>query len=505
MNIIATILGLVFAVGNVQFEMTEIPGGAFLMGGTKEQQSETGSTDLPVHRVAVSSYYIGKTEVTRRLWKAVMGEDSGDWLAEDLPIEWVSWEQCQVFIHRLDSITGQPFRLPTEAEWEYAARGGNGKQYHYAGSNDYDPIGWLYLNSQNRTHAVAQKAPNGFGLYDMTGNVAEWCADWYGAYSAETQIDPTGPKEGKRRVVRGSSWDTSTLNARLSAREGRDPSYSFYDCGLRLAMDGQKGSETNNRLFPTMKAGQDSVMKIHVAGQTIKMLRVPGSKIMMSETEVTQSLWKALMKKNPSSHKGGSLPVNGVSKNDCQDFIYKLDSLSGYTFRLPTEEEWMYAAQGGNRGGKSSNSSDEKGKKQKTAKYKKRKNIERAAVVTAMIGVHIDVPEDATLALFNESGTQHYAYAGSDYIDEVGWYNANSKQKLHPVKQKKPNEIGLYDMTGNVSEWTTTIDSVSGKYLVLGGCFISSATTAMLSEALHLSGTTQSESCGFRLVLEIDE
>ena len=105
MNICALIVGVVFTVGNVQFEMAEIPGGAFLMGGTEEQRSEVGSTDLPVHRVVISPYLIGKTEVTRRLWKAVMGEDSGDWMADDLPIEWVSWEQCQVFIRKLDSIT----------------------------------------------------------------------------------------------------------------------------------------------------------------------------------------------------------------------------------------------------------------------------------------------------------------------------------------------------------------------------------------------------------------
>lgn len=499
MNICALIVGVVFTVGNVQFEMAEIPGGAFLMGGTEEQRSEVGSTDLPVHRVVISPYLIGKTEVTRRLWKAVMGEDSGDWMADDLPIEWVSWEQCQVFIRKLDSITGQNFRLPTEAEWEYAARGGNGKQYHYAGSNDYDRIGWLYLNSQNRTHPVGRKEVNGFGVYDMTGNVAEWCADWFGIYSDETQIDPKGPARGKGRVVRGGSWDTSTLNARLSAREGRDPAYSFYDCGMRLAMDGEKTAPVKT------KVKADSVMKVHVAGQTIKLLRVPGSHIMMSETEVTQGLWKALMKKNPSSHKGASLPVNGVSKNDCQNFIYKLDSISSFTFRLPTADEWLYAAQGGNRGGKKTVSTDEKGKKQKTAKYKKRKNIERAAVVTEMIGVRINVPEDATLALFNADGEQHYIYAGSDQIDEVGWYNANSKGKLHPVRQKKANEIGLYDMTGNVAEWTTTADGSSGKYCVVGGSFISSATAAMLTEVQYLSNGTVTESCGFRLVLEVED
>lgn len=501
MNVFAAILGLVFAVGNVEFEMAEIPGGAFQMGGTKEQRSEVGSTDLPVHRVVISPYYIGKTEVTRRLWKAVMGEDAGDWIADDLPIEWVSWEQCQEFIRRLDSLTGQPFRLPTEAEWEYAARGGSGKQTHFAGSNDYEQIGWLYLNSQNRTHAVGQKIPNGFGLYDMTGNVSEWCADWYGPYGAETQIDPQGPKDGKKRVVRGSSWDTSTLNARLSAREGREPSYRFYDCGFRLAMDGEKTVPVTKK----MKAKADSVLKVHVAGQTIKLLRIPGTQLMMSETEVTQGLWKALMKKNPSSHKGSNMPVNGVSRLGCQDFLYKLDSVSGYTFRLPTAEEWLYAAQGGNRSGKGAVSSDEQGKGKKLAKSKKRKTIERASVVTEMIGVRLNVPEDATLALFNAEGTQHFMYAGSDRIDEVGWYSANSKNKIHPVKQKKANELGLYDMTGNVAEWTGTSDGSTGKYIVAGGSFISSAAAAVVTETQLMSAGTETEACGFRLVLEVED
>ena len=486
-------------MGNVEFEMAEIPGGAFEMGGTREQHSEFGSTDLPVHRVAISPYFIGKTEVTRRLWKAVMGEDSGDWLADDLPIEWVSWEQCQIFIRRLDSITGQPFRLPTEAEWEYAARGGNGRQTHYAGSNDFEAVGWLYLNSQNRTHSVAQKQPNAFGLYDMTGNVAEWCADWYGPYSDETQIDPKGPQSGTKRVVRGSSWDTSTLNARLSAREGRDPAYNFYDCGFRLALEGEK------TLPPKLKARGDSVLKVHVAGQTVKMIRIPGTRLMMSETEVTQSLWKALMKKNPSGYRGGNLPVSGVSKLDCMDFIYRLDSASGYTFRLPTADEWLYAARGANRGGKRPEISDEKGKKVKYAKSQKRKAIQRAAVVTEMVGVRIRVPEDATLALFNDDGVQHFMYAGADQIDEVGWYSANSKNKPHPVRQKKPNELGFYDMTGNVAEWTSTPEGAAGKLLVMGGSFISSAAQAVLTEYQLLAPSSANESCGLRLVLEIEE
>lgn len=199
------------------------------------------------------------------------------------------------------------------------------------------------------------------------------------------------------------------------------------------------------------------------------------------------------------------MPVNGVSQLACHDFIYRLDSLSGYLFRLPTAEEWQYAAQGANRGGKRPEITDEKGKKMKLAKSKKRRTIERAAVVTEMIGVRIKVPGDATLALFNEDGVQHYMYAGSDRIDEVGWYSANSKNKIHPVRQKKANEIGLYDMTGNVAEWTATPDGSTGKYLVMGGSFISSAASAVLTEVQTLSPTTETESCGFRLVLEIED
>lgn len=226
----------VFTVNGVSFKMIAVKGGTFTMGATSEQ---TGADpdESPTHSVTLSDYYIGETEVTQELWNAVMGSNPSNFTGNmQRPVEKVSWIYCQTFISRLNELTGETFRLPTEAQWEYAARGGNKSQgYLYSGSNMIDYVAWYTFNSSTTTDPVKTKAPNELGIYDMSGNVWEWCSDWYGSYSSAAQTDPTGPSTGSYRVCRGGSWDNFATYCRVAARISYTPTISFNDLGLRLA------------------------------------------------------------------------------------------------------------------------------------------------------------------------------------------------------------------------------------------------------------------------------
>lgn len=225
-----------FTVKGVKFTMVSVAGGTFQMGATAEQQNPN-SDEKPVHRVTLSSYYIGQTEVTQALWEAVMGTNPSNFKGADLPVEKVSWDDCQTFIKKLNALTGQTFRLPTEAEWEYAARGGaKSKGYQYSGSNNLGEVAWYTDNSGGKTHAVGTKRANELGLYDMSGNVWEWCQDWYGSYSSSAQTNPQGASSGSNRVDRGGSWDNNAWNCRVAIRCWSSPGYRGYFLGLRLVL-----------------------------------------------------------------------------------------------------------------------------------------------------------------------------------------------------------------------------------------------------------------------------
>ncbi|MBQ8608093.1 MAG: SUMF1/EgtB/PvdO family nonheme iron enzyme, partial [Bacteroidaceae bacterium] len=179
-----------FTVNGVSFTMVRVEGGTFRMGATSEQVNPYND-EKPVHSVTLSSYSIGQTEVTQALWKAVMGSNPSRFRGDNLPVERVSWNDCRTFIRKLNALTGRTFRLPTEAEWEFAARGGNQSQgYQYSGSNNLGSVAWYDSNSGDKTHPVATKSANELGLYDMSGNVWEWCQDWYGSYSSSSQTNP---------------------------------------------------------------------------------------------------------------------------------------------------------------------------------------------------------------------------------------------------------------------------------------------------------------------------
>ena len=231
-------------VGNVQFRMMPVAGGKFMMGADEKQASWAAADEKPLHEVALSDYYIGQYPVTQGLWRAVTGRNpSNNKAGDDYPVEYVSWDDCQGFIKKLNDRTGLAFRLPREAEWEYAARGGwQSRGFIYSGSDNADDVAWHEGNSSlgfwkgRRTHPVGQKKPNELGLYDMSGNVWEWCQDWYGEYTAETQTDPAGPASGRYRVLRGGSYWCGARHCRVSFRIDGDPGYRYDDFGLRLVL-----------------------------------------------------------------------------------------------------------------------------------------------------------------------------------------------------------------------------------------------------------------------------
>ncbi len=252
-----------FTVKGVSFDMIKVKGGTFNMGATPEQEYPDYN-EKPVHKVTLDDYWIGETQVTQALWKAVMGKtltqiasynNGSTWgVGDNNPMYYISWNDCQEFVKKLNALTGQHFRLPTEAEWEFAARGGTkSRGYQYSGSNNLGDVAWYWENSgdrrnsgswgderamsnHNRTHPVATKAPNELGIYDMSGNVGEWCQDRDGSYSSSSQTNPTGPSSGSHRVCRGGSW-YSTAGGCRSAFRGNNYQ-SIYGCtlGVRLAL-----------------------------------------------------------------------------------------------------------------------------------------------------------------------------------------------------------------------------------------------------------------------------
>ena len=410
-----------YIVNGVSFNMVDVEGGTFTMGRTADQDTDTklDGDDLPTHQVSLSSFCIGQTEVTQELWQAVMGSNPSYHTGNlQYPVERVSWTMCQEFINNLNQLTGKKFRLPTEAEWEFAARGGNNSRgYKYAGSNNADDVAWHRYNSGHESHPVGMKLPNELGIYDMTGNVWERLADWYGPYSSEQQFNPTGPETGLKRCTRGSGFgitydmEGDPYGPHPVCGRGADyESDQHHDMGLRLALGTEPAITTytvNGVSFNmvdveggtfTMGRTADQDTDTKLDGDDLPTHQVSLSSFCIGQTEVTQELWQAVMGSNPSYHTGNlQYPVERVSWTMCQEFINNLNQLTGKKFRLPTEAEWEFAARGGN----------------------------------------------------NSRG---YKYAGSNNADDVAWHRYNSGHESHPVGMKLPNELGIYDMTGNVWE-----------------------------------------------------
>ena len=411
--------------------------------------SDTVAIDL---RSVPGPLWFGKTEVTQAQWEAVMGDNPSRFKNPDNPVEQVSWSDCQWFLERLNALpavkeSGLTFRLPTEEEWERACRAGATGDYCLLADgteiteSTLGQVAWFRDNSDETTHPVGQKKPNAFGLYDMHGNVAEW----------------TSTNDGGDRVFRNGSWllpawdcasayrrsggqfrdRSDTRGFRLCAdaaapktSDGGSVTMSEPDGFGRIDADAKADAERKAREAAERSAAEEARAKERAsrvasspavkAAESIlsSMVDIPGKGFKMGKTEVTQSQWEAVTGGNPSrfwnpSEPNPNNPVESVSWDDCQKFLKKFNALpfvkeSGLTFRLPTEEEWEYACRAGATG------------------------------------------DYCCLA----DGTE----ITKSTLGQVAWFEDNADETTHPVGQKQPNAFGLYDMHGNVAEWTSTAD-----------------------------------------------
>lgn len=374
-----------------------------------------------------ASFAIGMTEVTQALWTAVMGNNPSKFKGANRPVEQVSWNDCHQFIEKLNRLTGKKFRLPNVTEWELAARGGSNKnEFEYSGSHYIDKIAWYNANSGNTTHNVAMKQPNQLGVYDMTGNVWEWCDD--DEATAELQ-------KGYSHLSRGGCFVNNENVCSISVKNKNYPNDRKSGLGFRLAMDIEI---PNYQVF-------------NVKGVEFKMIKV-GNPVLyyIGMTEVTQTLWEAVMGNNPSLLKSPNHPVEQVSWDACQVFVKRLSELTGKKFRLPNETEWLFAAYGG-----------------------KNKN--------------------------------DFRFSGSNNIDEIAWYLKNSDRKTHAVATKKPNQLGIYDMIGNVKEWCEASQKIKSQlgndsgHVVMGSSFFESDEINMATYSTEYSSDYK---IGFRLAMD---
>ena len=447
----------------VSLEMVLIPAGTFMMGSPESEEGRHKNETQ--HEVTLTKpFYIGKYEVTQEQWEAVMGKNPIDTPVElfcdirihtegvNLPVMDVSWENCQEFIKKLNAKTDGGYRLPTEAEWEYACRAGTTTAYSVGAKITPQDANYRGLNI-DKPVAVGSYKPNAFGLYDMHGNLFEWCEDWYGDYPAGAATDPKGPGTGIYRVWRGGSFVDLGSKARSSYRISYSPTTRNSTDGFRLARtadvkDAVAPAITNTKpaeiipatgnllVVPFSEAKAKEVQKAIAKslqkeveekadlGKDVKleMVLIPAGTFMMGSPEseedrdddetqhevtltkpfymgkyeVTQEQWFEIMGKNPSDYKGKKVPVTCVSWNDCQEFIKKLNGITKGKYRLPTEAEWEYAC--------------------------------RAWTKTVYSFGDVITPQDA-----------NYLDSNVGKPIEVGKYN--------------PNAFGLYDMHGNVWEW----------------------------------------------------
>ena len=381
-------------------------------------------------------YYIGETEVTQGLWQAVMGNTISDqrdkantsWnlgaVGQNYPMYYVNYDDCEQFVRRLSSLTGINFRMPSADEWKYAAKGGRyTHNYEHSGSNTVEEVGWVSTNGNSTQHVVKMKKANELGFYDMSGNVCEWTTSMQNSY----------------RIALGGSYYSSMKIQSLSHNYTFNSTDRYANLGFRLAFSDDNGIFTVN-------------------GVSFKMIKVEGNgnPYYIGETEVTQGLWQAVMGNTISDQRdkantswslgavGSDYPMYFVNYDDCEQFVRRLNSLTGRNFRVPSESEWKYAAKGG-------------------------------------------------------SYTHNYEHSGSNNVEEVGWVSTNGNNTQHLVKMKKANELGIYDMSGNVCEWT---NSMQNSYRIgLGGSFSSKMVINPITHNYTFESTGRYSNLGFRLAL----
>ena len=388
-----------FDVNGVPFDMQRVEGGVFVMGGTREQHRERISTDLPTHTVALDAYYIASTEVTQALWKAVMPEWEffEELYLPNFPISYISWNDCQEFVRRLDSITGMPFRLPTEAEWEFAARGGNrSKGFRFAGGNIVENVSWGLSNAGFRTHEVGKKQPNEVGLYDMTGNVSEWCSDWYAPYHFGTIPNPQGPTTGKEKIIRGSSYSNCQDNSYLSHRYMAVPTEATSYCGMRLALT------LPNEPTLQVKEEPELVKKIKIKNVRIKLVYVNAQEpYYISEEPINKRVWNKAM--NLPNDAQWSQAVVDKTDSEWDQFLEACRRQTHEALEFASKEELQLAMELGF-------TQEPKIKKAKQRRWEKdthsiqrhRRTAKKAQKWADLIGVQIKTTVDPTLLLYTK-------------------------------------------------------------------------------------------------------
>ena len=432
------------AIG-MQFKL--IPSGEFLMGSPADDGYKEDD-ETPQHRVQITKpFYLGIHEVTQEQYEKVMDKNPSHIKGPSRPVEMVSWEDAIEFCRKLSEMDGRnDYRLPTEAEWEYACRAGTSTRYSCG--DELDPAcAWFWDTSDRQTHPVGENRPNDWGLYDMHGNVYEWCSDWYDSdyFGSSPSADPTGPLTGSYRVYRGGSWDSSVWLCRSALRSGISPGYRPYNLGFRVALvppesmalpedtmpPPEPEPEPTPRPEPETTTSPppppDATLEVpeeHTNDIGMQFKLIPAGEFMMgspaddpdsssNETpqhrvqitkpfylgayEVTQEQYEKVMGKNPSNFKGPANPVEQVSWEDATEFCRKLSEMDDKNaYRLPTEAEWEYACR---------------------------------------------------------AGTSTRYNCGDELDLACAWFEDNSDDKTHPVGEKRPNGWGLYDMHGNVWEW----------------------------------------------------
>ena len=384
-------------VGELAFDMQKIEGGLFIMGGTPEQHNEVISTDLPTHTVSLHTYYIGTTEVTQDLWQAIMPEwyISDEWNIPNQPITDITWYDCQEFIRRLNNITGLPFRLPTEAEWEFAARGGNiSRGYRFAGGNKIEDVSWGLSNAGFRKHNVGERKPNELGLYDMTGNVSEWCSDWYGMYYLGTDPNPQGANEGELKVVRGGSFDNCKDNSYLSRREYYNPNEAMNYCGFRLALTLPNEQSKQVAKEPTI------TKKLKINNLRIRFRLVAGeTPFYISEEPINQRIWQKV--NDLPLDEAWSKVVVDKTNNEWNEFLERCRRMSGDGVCFAKEAEVNQAIMMGVTQEPKLNAKRQKRWEKDTRSIQRhRRRAEKAQKWADLVGVKIKTIDDPTLQIY---------------------------------------------------------------------------------------------------------
>ena len=391
---------LAFEVNGVPFTMQRVEGGSFMMGATHEQYDPDTYTDKPVHIVFLSPFYIATTEVTNQLWKTVMPDKETLSPAgyPQHPISYVNWYDCQEFVHRLDSLTGLPFRLPTEAEWEYAARGGErSRAFRFAGDNQADSVGWLYACSGNWTHPVARKRPNELGVYDMTGNVAEWCQDLFGAYQLSTLPDPQGADTGTCRVVRGGSYDECAANSHLSVRRWYKPETTAGYIGFRVALTLPDDPGLFSRQTGGTSSAEDGLSltrNIRIKGRKLHFALVPGEQPYYISDEVSTSFWRKIKGTEPPENEHGI--AIGMPLHERARFAEECSRIANQPLSVATIAETDSAL----RQGIIFPAKKKKQEKSARAAHRNRKTREKLSPWAELVGVKLSLPDDPILLQF---------------------------------------------------------------------------------------------------------